>query len=414
MTGRRVAITGVGVISSIGLDKDAFFRSLLEGQSGVRRITRFDASEFTSQIAGEVRDFDPTRWIEKREARRIDPFSQYGLAAAMDAVKDAGIEFTDELRERTGALIGTGIGGLWEIEEQYQNLMNKGPHRVSPFFVPKMMANACSGTISIHFHLMGPSSSAVTACAAGANSIGQAFRMVQNGDADMMIAGGSEAAVTPIGMAGFCTAKALSRRNDDPERASRPFDAERDGFVMGEGAGVVILEEMELAKARGAEIYGEFLGYGLSSDGTHITAPHPEGKGAAFAMTRALKDAGLNPEDVSYINAHGTSTQLNDSAETLAMKRAFGDAAGAVAISSTKSMVGHLLGASGGVEMVAGVLTLKRQVVHPTINQEVPDPACDLDYVPNQPREMAVRNVMSNSFGFGGHNVSLIFGEVRD
>ena len=414
MHGRRVVITGLGVISSLGHDKEAFFQALLDGRSGIKPIQAFDTSEFTSRIAGEIHDFDPLIWLEKRTARRLDRFSQFGLAACIDAVKDSGLDLSaGDVAERTGALIGTGIGGLGEIEAQFKNLFDKGPRRVSPFFVPKMMVNACSGQVAIHFHLMGPSFTAVTACAAGAHSIGQAFRAVQYGDADVMIAGGSEAAVTPIGLAGFCTAKALSRRNDDPERASRPFDAERDGFVIGEGAGVVILEEIEHAKARGARIYAEFLGYGLSSDGTHITAPHPEGRGAALAMRGAMADAEVIPADVSYINAHGTSTVLNDAVETLAVKKAFGDAAAVTPISSTKSMVGHLLGASGGVEMVAAVMMLRDQVIHATVNQETPDPRCDLDYVPNEPREMEVRNVMSNSFGFGGHNASLIVGKMR-
>ncbi|HRU04919.1 MAG TPA: beta-ketoacyl-ACP synthase II [Candidatus Brocadiia bacterium] len=413
MGGRRVVVTGLGVISSIGQDVETFFQSLLQGKSGVRPIQSFDASDFPSRIAGEIPDFDPSRWIDNRTAQRIDRFTQMGLAASMDAVKDAGLDFSKEDPTAAGAMIGTGIGGLNEIETQSRRLVAGGHRKVSPFFVPKMMANACSGQISIHFGLMGPSSTAVTACAAGANSIGEAARMVQYGDADIMITGGSEAAITALGVSGFCSAKALSRRNDDPQRASRPFDAGRDGFVMGEGAGVIILEEYEHARARGARIYAEFLGYALTSDASHITAPHPEGAGAANAMTRALKDAGLNPDQISYINAHGTSTELNDAVETLAMKKTFGDAIRNIPVSSTKSMIGHLLGGSGGVEIVAAIMSIVRQAIHPTINQETPDPQCDLDYVPNTAREAKVVNIMSNSFGFGGHNASLVFGALR-
>jgi 3-oxoacyl-[acyl-carrier-protein] synthase II len=414
MQHRRVVVTGLGVMSSVGTDKETFFASLLAGKSGIRRITSFDASEFPTRIAGEVADFDPTPWVDKRLAQRLDRFCIFGLAAAMDAAKDAGLDMAREDRSRIGALIGTGIGGMWEIETQMRRLVEGGPRKVSPFLVPKMMPNACSGQISIQYELEGPSTAISTACASATHSIGEACLTVARGDADVMFTGGAEAAITPLGLAGFCSAKALSRRNDEPERASRPFDAQRDGFVMGEGAGVIVVESLDHARARDAHIYAEFLGYGLSSDGSHITAPHPEGRGAVKCMRDAMAQARLNPQDLSYINAHGTSTELNDAVETLAIKKALGeDAARRVPVSSTKSMVGHLLGASGGVEIVASILSIERGVIHPTANYENPDPQCDLDYVPGQPREIEVRTVMSNSFGFGGHNGSVIFGNLR-
>jgi len=414
MLDRRVVVTGLGVISPVGLDTESFFASLLAGKSGIRRITLFDASEFTSQIAGEISNFDPTPWIDKRTAQRLDRFCLFGLAAAIQALRDSGLDLEKEDRGRIGTLIGTGIGGLWEIEEQFQRITKGGPRKVSPFLVPKMMPNACAGQVSIHFGLEGPSTSISTACASATHSIGEACLTVKRGDADLMVAGGAESTITPLGMGGFCSAKALSRRNDEPERASRPFDAERDGFVMGEGSGVIVLEEYEHARSRGAHIYGEFLGYGASTDASHITAPHPEGRGAIRSMLEALADAGLGPEDVSYVNAHGTSTELNDAVESVAIKNVFGDAAKRVPVSSTKSMVGHLLGASGGVEMVATLMSLERGVIHQTANYEHPDPRCDLDYVPEGPREVDLGNVMSNSFGFGGHNATLIFGKLRD
>ena len=407
---RRVVITGLGVICPLADQKDRYWDALVAGRSGIGPITHFDASQMTSRIAGEVKDFDPTRWMDKRQSKRIDRFTQLGLAAAVDAVADAGLDFSGEDPSRAGVTVGTGIGGISEIEEQHTRLLKYGPGRVSPFLIPKLMANACPGQISIRFGLRGPNAASVTACASAAHSIADAFRLVQAGDADVMITGGAEAAVTPLGVAGFCSVKALSRRNDDPPRASRPFDAERDGFVIAEGAGILVLEDLEHARARGARIYAEFLGVGLSGDGTHITAPDPEGRGAMLSMQMALRDAQCAPEEIDYINAHGTSTELNDKVETLAVKKVFGDHAASLAISSTKSMIGHLLGASGGAEMVACVLSIHHGVLHPTINQQTPDPECDLDYIPNHARESRPAKVMSNSFGFGGHNASLVIG----
>ncbi len=410
---RRVVVTGLGVISSIGLDVESYWNSLLAGKSGVRPIGGFDTAGFTCKIAGEVPQFDPRRWLDKRTTDRIDRFSQMGLVAAMQAVQDSGLEFEKEDRARCGAIIGTGIGGLIEIEEQHKRLLERGPTRVSPFLVPKLMGNACAGHVSIHYGLQGPNLCATTACASSCHSIGIAFNTLRSGVADVIITGGSEAAIPPLGMAGFCSAKALSTRNDEPEKASRPFDRERDGFVMGEGSGIVVLEELEHARKRGARIYAEFLGFGMSGDGTHIVEPDPSGRGPARAMTAALQDGRTHPSEVTYINAHGTSTPLGDKAETAAVKIAFGDAARRVAISSTKSMVGHLLGASGGVELVATVLSLHRDVIHPTINYTTPDPDCDLDYVPNQPRQVPVIKAISNSFGFGGHNGTLLLGKFN-
>lgn len=409
--GRRVVITGLGVISSIGHDVETFWRSALEGKSGVKSITCFDSTNFTCHIAGEIRDFDPLRWMDKRNAGRLDRFAQMGIAAASQAVTDSGLNFEAEDRGRCGVVIGTGIGGIAEIEEQHTRLIEKGPGRVSPFLVPKLMGNACSGQVSIQFGINGPNLTAVTACASSAHSLGLAFRAIRYNDADVMIAGGSEAAITPLGMAGFCSAKALSTRNDEPERASRPFDIDRDGFVMGEGSGVIILEELEHAKKRGAKIYAEFLGFGMSGDGRHIVEPDPTGVGASAAMVAAMRDGDTNPDEITYINAHGTSTTLGDKAETASMKLALGDHARKVVISSTKSLIGHLLGASGGVEIIATVLSVRNDVIHPTINLENPDPACDLDYTPGKPREIKVNKALSNSFGFGGHNGTLLIGK---
>ena len=409
--GRRVVITGLGVVCPVGHGKESVWEALVAGRSGVTRITRFDASRMTSQVAGEVKDFDPTHWMDRRVSKRLDRFSQVGMAAAVDAVADSGLDFDHEDPARAGVIVGTGIGGINEIQEQHKRLLEYGPERVSPFLIPKLMANACAGQISIRYGLRGPNSCSVTACASAAHSIADAFKLVQSDEADVMITGGAEAAITALGVAGFCSLKALSRRNDDPSRASRPFDAERDGFVMSEGAGIVVLEELERARKRGAPIYAEFLGVGLSGDGSHITAPDPEAKGAVRSMQMAMRDAECRPEDVGYINAHGTSTQLNDKVETLAIKKAFGDHAGKLAISSTKSMIGHLLGASGGVDLVACALSIHHGVLHPTINQETPDPDCDLDYVPNEAREARPGKAISNSFGFGGHNASLLIGE---
>jgi len=405
---RRVVITGLGIISSIGQDVETYWQALVAGRSGVKAITGFDASAYTTRIAGEIPEFDPLQWCDRRLANRLDRFAQFGVAAAKQAVEDSGISFDAEDPSRCGVMIGTGIGGLGEMEAQHSRLLNKGPRRVSPFLVPKLMANACSGQVSINYGINGPNLAAVTACASSNHSIGQAFRSICIGDADVIITGGSEAALTPLGVAGFCAAKALSTRNDEPEKASRPFDRNRDGFVMGEGAGIVVLEELGHARKRGARIYAELLGFGLSGDGKHLVEPDPTGTGAALSMKSALRNGRTNPDEVTYINAHGTSTVLGDKGETAAVKLAFGEAARRVAVSSTKSMIGHLLGASGGAEMVATALCLSRDVIHPTTNYEEPDPDCDLDYVPNTAREVKVRKAISNSFGFGGHNASLL------
>jgi len=412
MQGRRVAVTGVGVISPLGCAKEEYWRNLVAGRSGIRPITRFDTSQLTSRIAGEISQWDPSPWIERRLEQRLDRYAQFGLAAAIEAVKDSGLNFEAMNPRRIGVMIGTGIGGLGEMEDQHTRLLQEGPSRVRPLLVPKMMANACAGQVAIHFGLRGPCATVCTACAAATHSLGWAFHLVRNGKADVVIAGGAEATITPLGMAGFCSAKALSTRNDAPEKASRPFDRDRDGFVMGEGAGMLVLEEWEQARQRGAHIYAEFRGFGMTDDAVHITQPDPEGVGAAECMQAALDDAQMPPDEVDYINAHGTSTELNDVMETKAIKKVFGERAQKIAISSTKSMVGHLLGASGGVEAVAVVLCLNRGVVHPTINQENPDPECDLDYVPNVAREIKLRAAISNSFGFGGHNATIVLARV--
>ena len=409
--GRRVVITGLGIISTLGHDIDTYWKNLIEGRSGVKPIKAFDTTDFDCKIAGEIQDFDPLKWMDKRSANRVDRFTQFGVGAAVQAVKDSGIDFEKEDRTRCGVIVGTGIGGLWEIEEQHARLREKGPKRVSPFLVPKLMGNACTGQIAIQYKLMGPNFGATSACASSSHSLGVAFRAIRCGDADVMVAGGAEAAITPLGTAGFCAAKALSTRNDQPEKASRPFDKDRDGFVMGEGSGILVLEELERARKRGARIYAEFLGFGASDDGNHIVEPDPTGQGPSLAMRVAMRDGRVNPEDIDYINAHGTSTPLGDKAETAAIKIAMGDCARKVAISSTKSMVGHLLGASGSVELVATSLIVHHGLIHPTINYQTPDPDCDLDYVPNTPRPFAVRKALSNSFGFGGHNATLLIGK---
>ncbi|WP_432774266.1 beta-ketoacyl-ACP synthase II [Brevibacillus gelatini] len=405
---RRVVITGVGVVSPVGNDAQTFWNSLLEGKSGIDRLTAFDASDFPTQIAGEVKDFNPELYLDKREIRRTDRFVQFGLAAAKMAVEDAKLEITPENAERVGVYIGSGIGGLSTWEEQHSVLLEKGPRRVSPFFIPMLIANMASGAVSIQFGAKGPTSSAITACATGTNAIGDALRLIQFDHADVMIAGGAEATVRPMAFAGFCSAKAMSTRNDEPQKASRPFDKDRDGFVMGEGAGVLILEELEHAKKRGANIIAEVIGYGMSADAHHITAPSPGGEGAARCMKNALRDAGIDPTEVDYINAHGTSTDQGDIAETLAIKEVFGEHAYKLAVSSTKSMTGHLLGATGGVEAIATAFALRDQVLPPTINLENPDPECDLDYVPNHARKATVRVAVSNTFGFGGHNATVV------
>jgi 3-oxoacyl-[acyl-carrier-protein] synthase II len=406
--GRRVAVTGVGVVSPIGTGKDAFWNALMEGRSGVQRIASFDPTSFDCQIAAEVTDFDPTAYLDRKEVRRNDRFVHLAIAATRLALDDAGFAIGPQNRDRVGVVIGSGIGGAHTWEEQHDILRDRGPGRVSPFFAPMMIINMASGAVSIQVGARGPNFSIVSACATGGHAVGEALRIIQQRGADAMICGGAEAAITPLSLAGFCSMKALSLRNDAPARACRPFDAGRDGFVMGEGAGVVLLEAWEHAERRGARIYAELAGYGMSADAYHITQPDPEGDGAGRAIQMALDDARVEPAQVSYINAHGTSTVYNDKFETLAIKRVFGDAAKRVPVSSTKSMTAHLLGAAGGVELIACALAIERQKLPPTINYEVPDPDCDLDYVPNAPRAARVDVAMSNAFGFGGHNAILI------
>ncbi len=410
---RRVVVTGMSVITALGSEINEFWDRLCAGKSGVGRLGRFDCSDFKVNFGGEVKDFRPEEHFDSKEAKRLDRFSQFALAAAQKAIRQSGIDFkaVDD-PYRCGVIIGSGIGGLNEIEEQHAKLFDRGPSRVSPFMIPKLMVNAASGNISVQFGLKGPSSAVATACASASNAIGDAFRLIQHDVADILVAGGSEAAITPMGLSGFARMGALSTRNDSPESASRPFDRDRDGFVLAEGAGVVVLEEFEHAKKRGAQIFGEVLGYGMSSDGSHMTAPDPEGTGAARAMSLSLKDARLSVAEIQYINAHGTSTPLGDKAETNAIKRVFESESKRVCVSSTKSQLGHLLGASGGVEFVVAVLTLLNQIIPPTINLENPDPDCDLDYIPNKAREVRINRVMSNSFGFGGHNACLVVGRV--
>jgi 3-oxoacyl-[acyl-carrier-protein] synthase II len=405
---QRVVVTGMGVVTSLGTDLERFWGNLMEGKSGVSRIESFDVSEYPTRIAAEIKDFSPEQFqLDKKESRRMDRFVQFAAAASLMAVKDAGLDIGGNAEpDRVGVMIGSGIGGLGTWEEQHKVLLEKGPKRVSPFFIPMMIANMASGQVSMLTGAKGPNSTAVTACATGTHSIGDSFKMIQRGDADVMICGGAEATIRPTGMAGFCALRAMSVRNDEPEKASRPFDIDRDGFVMGEGAGVLVVESLEHALKRGARIYAEIIGYGMSGDAYHMTDPDPDG--AARCMTRALKDAGLAPETIDYINAHGTSTPVGDKSETTAIKKAFGDHAYKLAVSSTKSMTGHLLGAAGGVEAVILALTLKNGVIPPTINLDNQDPECDLDYVPNKPRQADVRTAISNSFGFGGHNATIV------
>ena len=412
MRNRRVVVTGLGTVNPLGTTVDGYWKNLLGGVSGIRPITAIDVSDMPTRIGGTVVDFDVEAYLPKRQARRMDPFAQFFWAAARDALDDAGLSFAedDPRALRAGVAVGTGIGGMQTIQDEMDVLFHTGPHRISPFGIPKIISNMAGGVVSIDFHLYGPNSCAVTACAASANAIGDAAETIRRGAADVMVAGGTEAPLTRFAMAGFSQARAMTTRNDEPERASRPFDLERDGFVMAEGAGALVLEERDFALERGAEIYAEVLGYGMSADGYHITLPRPGGAGAARAMQAALDDAGLDPTDIDYINAHGTSTQANDSTETLAIKTVFGDEAYRIPVSSTKSMTGHLLGGAGAVEAIASILALRDGIVPPTINYETPDPECDLDYVPNEAREVEVGRVMSNSFGFGGHNVSLVFG----
>lgn len=404
---QRVVITGMGVMTSLGHDLETFWGNLLAGKSGVGPIELFDVSEYPTRIAAEIKGFNPEQYFDKKEARRMDRFVQFAVAASLSALKDASLNVKEDTDpERVGVYVGSGIGGLSTWEEQHKILLEKGPKRVSPFFIPMMIANMASGQISMMTGAKGPNSTAVTACATGTHSIGDSFKMIQRGDADVMICGGAEATISPTGVAGFCALRAMSTRNDEPERASRPFDTDRDGFVMGEGSGILILESLEHAQKRGARIYGEVIGYGMSGDAYHMTDPDPDG--AARCMAKAIKDAGIAPEEVGYINAHGTSTPVGDRSETTAIKKAFGDHAYKLAVSSTKSMTGHLLGAAGGVEALICGLTLKHGIIPPTINLENQDPECDLDYVPNTPRQADVDIVMSNSFGFGGHNATII------
>jgi 3-oxoacyl-[acyl-carrier-protein] synthase II len=411
---RRVVITGLGAVTPLGFRVEEIWQQVLAGRSGVGLIERFDASQFRSRIGGEIRNFSTDGYIEPKEVKKFDRFVQYAYVSGIDAVRDAGLDFAKEDPWRCAVIIGSGIGGLETIEVQQQRLLSKGPEKVSAFTIPKLIGNAASAQLAIFYKLHGPNHVIVTACASATNAIGEVFKMIQRGEAEVAITGGSEAALTPIGMSAFAAMRALSERNDDPQRASRPFDRDRDGFVLSEGAGMMILEEYEHAKTRGARIYAEMYGYGVSCDGGHITQPDPDGACAAYAMDQALKDAQLDPADLGYINAHGTSTPLGDIAETTAIKTVFQQHAPAVSISSTKSQLGHLLGASGGVELILSVLAIRDGVVPPTINLENPDPACDLDYTPNTARPRKIATAMSNSFGFGGHNGCLVIGKLRN
>ncbi|MBN1914026.1 MAG: beta-ketoacyl-ACP synthase II [Candidatus Omnitrophica bacterium] len=405
---QRVVITGLGVVSSVGNDVAAFWKSLKEGKCGIGSLVTFDASAYDSRIAGEVKGFDYVQYgITTKDARRMDKFSLYAIACAKQAVADSGLEVGKEDHNRIGVLIGSGIGSLHTTEEEHKVVLSRGPSRLSPFLIPTLIVNAASGQVAITFGFKGPNSCVATACASGSHAIGDAFRIIRHGYADAMVCGGTESCITSLGVGGFCALRALSTRNEEPHRASRPFDRERDGFIIAEGAGIVMMESLEHARKRNARIYAEIVGYGMSCDAYHITAPDPDGDGASRAIQAALEDGGLNPADVTYINAHGTSTKLNDKIETLAIKKALGVSAKKVMVSSTKSMTGHLLGAAGGVEFVACCLALRDNIVPPTINYEFPDPECDLDYVPNTAREMQVDVCLSNSLGFGGHNATL-------
>jgi 3-oxoacyl-[acyl-carrier-protein] synthase II len=413
MDKHRVVITGVGAVTPLGNTAEEFWAGLLEGRSGIGPITRFDAKEFPTRIAGELKGFDPLKYVDKKDDRKYDPFLKYAVACAAMAVEDAALKTDSVDPTRFGVLVGSGIGGLETLLGNYEVLRTKGPDRVSPFFIPMLIVNMASGVISMRLGAKGPNSSVVTACATGNHAIGDATKIIERGDADVMIAGGSEAIIIPLTIAGFCQMKAMSTRNDEPTRASRPFDAERDGFVCGEGGGLVVLESLEHARRRDARIYAEMAGYGMTGDAHHMTAPDPEGDGAARSMTAALHDAGLEPSAVGYINAHGTSTPYNDKFETLAIKRVFGEHARKLAVSSTKSMTGHLLGAAGGIEAIATAFALYHGILPPTINYEKPDPDCDLDYVPNQARKKEIEVALSNAFGFGGTNATLAFRKFR-
>jgi 3-oxoacyl-[acyl-carrier-protein] synthase II len=406
---RRVVVTGVGLVTALGIGTEATWEGLRAGRSGVSQITRFDTTLFSTKIAAELTDFDPLNWIEKKEVKKMDRFIHCAIAASAFAMEQSDLEITLELSDRTGVFIGSGIGGFNIIEREHYNFIRGGPRKISPFFIPSSIINLAAGQVSIRFGARGPNSAPCTACSSGAHAVGDAYELILRGGADIMIAGGSEAAITPMGVGGFAAMRALSTRNDEPERASRPFDLERDGFVMGEGSGILVLEELEMAKKRGATILAELVGYGMSGDAFHITLPSEDGNGGYRVMQNALKSAGVSPDKVSYINAHGTSTPPNDRLETMAIKRLFGDSARGIPVSSTKSMLGHLLGAAGAVEAGISVLALQDQVIPPTINYENPDPDCDLDYVPNESRDANLEYVLSNSFGFGGTNAALLF-----
>lgn len=406
---RRVVVTGLGLVTPVGNSVETTWSALLEGQSGADYIKKFDAARFAARFACEVKNFDPLDYIEKKEARKMGAFIHYAIAASDEAVRGSGLNINDDIAEEVGTYISSGIGDFWAIEREHEKLLKDGPSRVSPFFIPSAIINLASGQVSIRHNAKGPNSATATACSAGAHAIGDSFKIIQRGDADAMICGGAESAITPMSVAGFAALRALSTRNDDPVHASRPFELTRDGFVIGEGAGILILEELEFARRRGARIYAEVVGYGMTGDAFHITMPDDSGSGAVRVMQKALKDAKVMPEEVGYINAHGTSTLYNDKFETMAIKKTFGEHAYKVAISSTKSMTGHLLGAAGGVEGVLSVLSIHRNVLLPTINYVTPDPDCDLDYIPNKAREAHVRYALSNSFGFGGTNAALLF-----
>ncbi|MEK7855056.1 MAG: beta-ketoacyl-ACP synthase II [Acidobacteriota bacterium] len=409
MSKRRVVVTGLGLVTPCGNDVPSTWSAMMNGVNGADYIKKFDPERFSVQFACEVKDFDPLSFLDKKEARRMGAFTHFALAASDEAVKDSGLVIDDSNAEMVGTYISSGIGDFWAIEREHEKLLNSGPDRVSPFFIVSAIVNLASGNVSIRHGAKGPNSATATACSAGAHAIGDSFRLIERGDADAMICGGAESAITPMSVAGFASMRALSTRNDDPKRASRPFDAERDGFVIGEGSGIMILEELEFAKARGARIYAEIVGYGMSGDAFHVTMPDETGSGAIRVMQRAIKDAGITPEQIGYINAHGTSTPYNDKFESMAIRKVMGDHADTVAVSSTKSMTGHALGAAGGIEAVFSVLAIHEKKLPPTINYEFPDPECDLDYIPNTAREAEVEYALSNSFGFGGTNACLIF-----
>ncbi len=406
---RRVVVTGLGLVTPCGNTVADTWDALMHGRSGVGYLTKFDTEKFSVKIGAEVKDFDPLKFIEKKEARKMGSFIHYAVAASDEALADSGLKVTDEIAESVGTYISSGIGDFWAIEREHSKLLNEGPHRVSPFFIPSAIVNLAAGQVSIRHHAKGPNSATATACAAGAHAIGDSYKIIQRGDADVMICGGAESAITPMSVAGFAAMRALSTNNDDPQHASRPFERDRDGFVIGEGAGLLVLEELEFAKARGAHIYAEIVGYGMTADAFHITMPDETASGAVRAMSIAIKDAGVEPDVIGYLNAHGTSTPYNDKFETLAIKKTFGEHAYKLAVSSTKSMTGHLLGAAGGIEAVFSVLAIKKGKLPPTINYFNADPECDLDYVPNEPREASVNYALSNSFGFGGTNATLLF-----